>query len=588
MSDVMPPELARDSYRCFQRARESGEPQTFEYSLTVKGRERWYEARIVSTQDDNILSIVRDITDRRLAEDALRESEGRYRTIFETAGVSVWEEDFTELKALIDGLQAQGVTDLRSYLKENPSVVRLAVEMVKVNDVNQRTLKLYGARTKDELLKSLANIFVPETDQAFIEELVMLADGRRYFESETIVRTLQGELRHVLFTIAFPEREGVYDRVLVTVLDITERYRAEEALRESEGRFRNMADTAPVMIWMSGDDKLGTYFNRQWLEFTGRTLEQESGNGWAEGVHPDDCQRFSRTYNAAFDLGEPFRVEYRLRRRDGVFRWIYNTGVPRFSPGGKFRGYVGTCIDITERKATEEALTNLSGQLIRAREDECARIARELHDDVNQRMALVSIELEQLLQGLPGGESKLKSQLGDVMKQIREISREIHRMSYDLHPSKLVHLGLVPSLGSLCEELHQRHGLIIRFSHDETPAVLPRDVSLCLYRIVQECLHNVIRHSGAKEASLELRVTGPSIRVEVSDTGVGFDTESPRSKQGLGLVSMRERLRLVGGTISIESRPSKGTRIVARIPLERSNGVGQQQSPGDKTRAAGG
>src|SRR5262249_49903657 len=159
-----------------------------------------------------------------------------------------------------------------------------------------------------------------------------------------------------------------------------------------------------------------------------------------------------------------------------------------------------SCIDITERKAAERSFMDLSGQLIRAREDECARIARELHDDLNQRVALVSIELDRLRQTPPQSPAGLRERLQEMMNQAAGLSTGIRRISHDLHPSKLTQLGLVAALKGLCAELSQSYGLSIKFTHAEVPAALPKEVALCLYRIVQESLNNVVRHSGAREA----------------------------------------------------------------------------------------
>ena len=141
----------------------------------------------------------------------------------------------------------------------------------------------------------------------------------------------------------------------VIIRDVTESRRAQEALHESEQRFRLVANTAPVLIWMSGPDKLRNYFNQPWLEFTGRSLEAQLGDGWAEGVHPEDLRICLGTYTSAFDRRESFNMQYRLRRNDGEYRWVSDIGVPRFNPDGSFAGYISSCIDVTERKMVEVA-----------------------------------------------------------------------------------------------------------------------------------------------------------------------------------------------------------------------------------------
>jgi signal transduction histidine kinase len=234
--------------------------------------------------------------------------------------------------------------------------------------------------------------------------------------------------------------------------------------------------------------------------------------------------------------------------------------------GDSFRILV-THEDITERKRAEELLHDLGGRLIGAQEEERRRVALELHDNLNQKLALLSIELEQCAHKIPGWRGDLLARVRSLWAKTQEISLEIHRLSHQLHPSKLDYLGLAAAVQSLCDELAEHHEVTIQFHHLGFPAVLPQEVTLCLFRIVQESLSNVIKHSGSQEARVVLERTGQLVRLSVSDTGYGFDTESARMKNGLGLISMRERLRLVGGDISIRSQLSRGTQIDVWVPL---------------------
>ena len=195
---------------------------------------RWSLQRNELGRPTAILETNNDVTARKRAEAELRESEGRYRHIFETAGVSIWEEDFSEVKAAIDGLKAQGVTDFREYVATHPDFVRQAVSMVKILDVNDTTLRLLGARSKDELLVSLQRIFLPETLEVFAGELIAIAEGRTRFEAEAVLQTLQGNRLSVFFTIAFPADSATLDSVLVAIMDNTERKRLDNQLRRSQ------------------------------------------------------------------------------------------------------------------------------------------------------------------------------------------------------------------------------------------------------------------------------------------------------------------------------------------------------------------
>jgi PAS domain S-box-containing protein len=342
--------------------------------------------------------------------------------------------------------------------------------------------------------------------------------------------------------------------------------RAETRLRESEGRFRLVANTAPVLIWMSGTDKLHTYFNQPWLEFTGRPLEAELGNGWVEGVHPEDSNACLSRYTRAFDRQESFEMQYRLRRHDGAYRWVSDIGVPRFNPDHSFAGYIGSCIDVTDRKLAAESLANMGRKLIEAHEEERTRIARELHDDINQRIALLAVELERWNQHLPESAVDIHNHIDHARQRLLEIANDIQALSHRLHSSKLEYLGLAAAANSFCREFSEQQKVQIEFRHCDVPRTIPREISLCLFRVLQEAVQNAAKHSGARHFAVDLCGSAEGINLTVRDQGVGFDWQNAESARGLGLISMKERLQLVSGKLSVKSEPGRGTTISARVP----------------------
>jgi PAS domain S-box-containing protein len=374
-----------------------------------------------------------------------------------------------------------------------------------------------------------------------------------------------GSVRWVNATGTFHyKKNGDPYRMLGVAVDITEHEVVEQTLRESEERFRLVANTAPVMIWMSGTDGRCTYFNKPWLDFTGRPLGAELGNGWAEGILADDRDQCLTTYDEAFASRIPFEMEYRLRRHDGEYRWILDKGVPKFSPDGSFAGYIGSCLDITERKLAEEALASIGSRLIEAHEEERTWIGRELHDDINQRLALLAVELDRFNQQLPSS-VEISNMIEQAQQRIAEITGDVQALSHRLHSSKLDYLGLATAANSFCKELSQQSNVRISFEHSGIARDLPREVSLCLFRVLQEALQNAVKHSGVRQFAAELRGSGDNIELSVTDDGRGFKEEEALTHKGIGLISMRERMQMIGGQLSIESRPGAGTTIRASV-----------------------
>jgi PAS domain S-box-containing protein len=345
------------------------------------------------------------------------------------------------------------------------------------------------------------------------------------------------------------------------------RRQVQTKVRESEQRFRLVANTAPVLIWMSGPDKLCNYFNQPWLEFTGRPIELELGNGWAEAVHSEDFRECLDTYTKAFDQRKSFNMEYRLKRHDGEYRSLFDMGVPRFNSDGSFAGYIGSCVDVTDRKLAEEALKSMSRRLLEAQEQERSRIARELHDDIGQRLALLAVELDQLQDNSPDLPVEARSRVGELQKQASEIATDIQSLSHKLHSAKLEYLGIAAAMRSFCQEFGEQAKMKIDFKTHDLPSPLSPDISLCLFRVLQEALHNSAKHSGVRHVEVGLWGTLDEIHLAVSDSGAGFDSEAVKKSRGLGLISMEERLKLVKGTFSIESHPESGTTIHSRVPL---------------------
>jgi PAS domain S-box-containing protein len=479
-----------------------------------------------------------DLIERTLAEDAVRESEEHFRLAMNVAS----------------GVYTLDLNGLVTYV--NPAAETM---------FGWTNAELIGRKMHD-----VTHYKYPDGSPFPASEcsgLQVLQKGVELREHEDTFIRKDGSFFPVVYSASRLTTEGRTVGIVVGFRDDTQRREAERAVRQSEKRFRLMTDYAPVMVWMSGPDKLSTYSNRRSLEFTGRQLEAELGNGWMDSVHPDDITRCMETYTKAFDQRLTFEMEIRLRRHDGEYRWVLSRGVPMFNSDGSFAGYIGSAIDITERKLAEEALSTVNQKLIEAHEEESTRIARELHDDICQRLAMVSMRLGGLKQSLPASAADFTLEILAASQQIGNLASDIQALSHRLHPSRLEVLGLEAAAAGLCDELSHRHDVEIDVHFENVPTALPRDISLCLYRVLQEALQNAVKHSGSPRAQVSITVGVDNTNLTVEDSGVGFDPHDAMRGSGLGLTSMKERLKLVGGQLSIHSERGRGTMIHALVPL---------------------
>jgi PAS domain S-box-containing protein len=345
---------------------------------------------------------------------------------------------------------------------------------------------------------------------------------------------------------------------------------SEAALRASEERMTLAADAARVGMWIG--DLAGKHI---WVTDKCRELFGLQSKGevtyedFVQRIHPEDRAARARAIEQAAKTGSAYTAEYRVLLPDGAVRWIVSRGRVEGSDSSQPIRMLGVCLDVSERREAESAARELSGRLIHAQEDERRRIARDLHDDLTQRLAILSVELELLGRVEPGGDAGAEARR--MAGQLREVSADVHKLAYQLHPAKLDQLGLVTTARSWCRDLSQQSGLTIDFSAEHVPPDLSPDVSLCLYRIIQESLHNVVRHSHSTAARVELVGEGDDLRLTVTDEGQGFDVHEARRTGGLGLLSMQERMRLLHGTMAVYSTPGHGASVEASVPLLRSH-----------------
>ena len=572
---------------------------------------------ILDSRDRQISQLTQDVANAReellaLAEEHQHSSEESRSTV---QGVVSANEDLQslneELETAKEELQAinEELTTLNQELLLNNaaliqardfavSIIATAASPLLVLDTNLRIetanasfYRMFGVssgRVEGRLLYSVIKGF---RDMPRLREMLEhILPDHKTIQGFEIERDIPGGGYKVLLVSA-RQLEGV-NKVLLGIEDITEiKGRAAAQLRESDERFTNLADAAPVMIWVSGLDKRCTFFNKYWLEFTGRSLQQELGHGWTDSVHPEDLDHCLNIYSSSFDAHRSFQMEYRLRRKDGEYRWLFDTGVPRIDPDGVFSGYIGSCVDITDLKNKQEK------DLAKEKLESVGALAEGIVHDFNNLLGGIIANAELALEGLatgspPGGELARIRAAGlrgaEIARQLMVFAGQENDVSETISIS-----GIVEDILDLLKVSVSKQVIFEADLRNDIPPVRAnpsqlRQLVMNLISNASEAIGDragVIRVATGKvapspDSSLKRLPVGDYVQLEVIDTGRGmtpevqarifdpFFTTKLTGSHGHGLMVVHRIVQRLQGEVQVSSAPGKGTTFRVFLPGE--------------------
>jgi PAS domain S-box-containing protein len=384
------------------------------------------------------------------------------------------------------------------------------------------------------------------------------------FEMSYSFGAADGEPSYLMTATPLRRAEG---GAVIVYTEVTRRKVTEIARRLSEDLFHRLADTVPVPIWIVDADGRLIYGNQAWADATGgRAGAAQRAAIWTEVIHPDDRAMAAAAFRSAAARRMHFDIELRLRAADGTYRWWSFLGAPKYAADGTLERYLGTCADATAKRHAQQALHELGAKLVATQEAERSRIARDLHDDLGQQVALLASKLETAAHDRQVSRNRILISLSDARHGLQELSSAIHNLSHELHPAKLRLLGLEQTIRALCRDVSSESGVHVRFHADGVPSEVAEAAALCIFRVTQESLQNAVKHSAARLVDVLLTGTMSQLTLRVADDGTGFDPQ-PSPSSGIGLLTMRERVELVGGLLKIETAPARGTTVEATVPL---------------------
>ncbi len=494
------------------------------------GQYRWFLIRAVPLRDEqgnivNWYGTSIDIEDLKRAED-------RVRLVINTIPTMVWT------------LQPGGAVDF----------------------VNQRWMDYTGLSLEEEVENPTSPVHPEDLPRVLEKWLADLAAGEAS-EDEIRLRRADGEYRWFLVrTAPLRDEQGNVVKWYGVSIDIEDHKRAEMLSRE-------LIDAIPQQIWTGPPDGTLDYCNERWRSYMGLRLEELRGEGWQSMLHPDDRERLLNAWHQSVTNGTPYEQEERHRGADGTYRWFLARGLPMRDAEGRIVRWYGTNTDIEDRKRAEEELRRLSGQLLRLQDEERRRIATDLHDSTGQDLVALATTLSQLRASIPSSGRKLRKLASQCQALADQCIREVRTLSYLLHPPMLDEAGLEDAIRHYAGGFTERTGIEVELEIPRRFGRMKPDAEMALFRVVQESLTNIQRHSGSPRAKIRIDRGPGRVTLEISDKGSGISGNQRRRNGrlsfglGVGIPSMHERVKLIGGRLDIESS-SSGTTVRATVPVD--------------------
>ena len=527
------PQDVEQKKQVLKRRREGLREQIEERVRRKDGSELWVRMAVIPVVKDNgefdgALAMVSDITERKRTEASLQ--------LFRT---------------LID--------------ESNDAIEVIDPETMRFLDVNQKACRELGY-SRDEFLSLRLSDIDPTLDESLHSRLQKEISESGCVLFERVHRRKDGSTYPVEINLKRVQLDRLY--CVSVVRDITERNRVEEVLRQRGTDLAEAQRLACIGSWQWDPETDTVIWSDELYRIAGR---DPSGPAFSYRQHSElytleSWERLRHAVDDALQTGTAYELDLEMILPDGSTKWVTGRGESQCDTRGRVVRLRGTVQDITQRKLAEESLANVSRTTIAAQEQERTRIARDLHDDIGQRLAMLAVELEQL-QASSELPAEIVSRMSTMREETGKISADVQALSHELHSNKLEYLGLSAAVKGFCREFGEHQKAEIDFTSHDLPVRVPQDISLCLFRILQEALRNSTKHSGVRRFEVRLWGTPSEVHLTVSDSGLGFDSEAAKKSPGLGLISMQERVRLVKGTLSIESEPHHGTKVHARVPF---------------------